>query len=312
MKVLIGILVAILIIAVLLGIAFVIVINLTPDQLGLGGVALGDKTIDELGLGNTKIIDIYKSIKNIGNTKEEDVVENPVNKEEEKSNASDNMEGSVKDYNDDYSSVAVEPVVYDVRRLVSYDDTTIAYILDNIVQHADAESSDEIKALKDANLSVKELTITKDSSGAKMRVVSYMDLTNYQDQIKEALGSAASILPIPKQAYLVSEFSFTVETGLLSPDLGKMITTPLSISINGNNDDPVSKAILEVMGNMTGEDINSLNGKLGEAVAQVVGNLGQIGTASTVGSTNVVVALSENYGMSGVENHKLTIITYGA
>ncbi len=311
-KFLLGFLIAILVLIVVVVVAFVVIINLTPRQLHLESISLGDKTIEELGLADTKIIDIYKSIKSIGNTKESDVVENPVNKEEEKSNASDNMEGSVKDYNDDYSSVAVEPVVYDVRRLVSYDDTTIAYILDNIVQHASEDASDEVKALKDAHISVKELTITKESGVGKMRVVSYMDLTSYQDQIKEALGSAASILPIPKQAYLVSEFSFTVETGALSPDLGKMITTPLSISINGNNDDPVSKAILEVMGNMTGEDINSLNGKLGEAVAQVVGNLGQIGTASTVGSTNVVVALSETYGMNGVENHKLTLITYGA
>ncbi|MBR4800887.1 MAG: hypothetical protein IK048_04395 [Clostridia bacterium] len=294
-KFLLGFFITILIIVILVVVAAVIVINLTPRQLHLEQISLGEKTVEELGLADTKIIDIYKGIKSIGNTKEEDVVDNPVNQEEEKANAEDNFEGSTLGNTDDYSSVAIEPVVYVVPKLIEYDDTTIAYILDNIVQHADADSSEEIKALKDANLSVKELSITKDGSTGKMRVVSYMDLSNYQDDIKNALGAAASVLPIPKQAYLVSEFTFTVNSLT-----GKMETTPVSISVNGNSDDPVSRAILEVMGSMAdGEDVDSLNGKLGEAIARVVGNLGRIGSS-----------LLPPYGMNGVADHKLTLVTY--
>ncbi len=305
-KFLLGFLITIILIVVLVAVAFVVLINLTPRQLGMQELKLGDDTIEELGLADTKFIDIYKSIRNMDKVKEEDIVSNPVNQEQEKGKADDNFEGSTLDAKDDYSSVVKEPVLYDVQRLIKYDDTTIAYILDNIIQHADAESSSEIKALKDANLSVKELTIgLKDGKGT-LRVVSYMDLSNYQGEIQEALGGAAGILPIPKKAYLVSNLTFTVNA------VGKMVTSPESICINGNNDDPVSKAILKVIGNMAGgESIDSLNGKLGEAVAQVVGNLGMIGTASTVGDTNVVNPLTINLGIGGVQDHKLTLVTYG-
>ena len=304
MKVLLRIFIALLVIVVILAIAFVVVINLTPRQLHLENVAIGGKTIDELGIADTKIIKIYKSIKSIGNAKESDVVDNPVNEQEDKAAAEENMQGSSLEDKDDYSDVTKGHVTYDVQRLVTYDDTTIAYILDNIVQNADASSSSEIKALKDANLSVKELTIGLDSGHGTLRIVSYMDLSAYQNDIKNALGSAASILPIPKYAYLVSDFTFTVD------ELGKMVTTPTGVCINGNNDDPVSKAILDVIGSMAGgESIDSLNGKLGEALSQVVYNLGMIGTADTV-TENIVNPLTINFGMNGVANHKLTMITH--
>ena len=304
MKVLLRIFIALLVIVVILAIAFVVVINLTPRQLHLENVAIGGKTIDELGIADTKIIKIYKSIKSIGNAKESDVVDNPVNEQEDKAAAEENMQGSSLEDKDDYSDVTKGHVTYDVQRLVTYDDTTIAYILDNIVQNADASSSSEIKALKDANLSVKELTIGLDSGHGTLRIVSYMDLSAYQNDIKNALGSAASILPIPKYAYLVSDFTFTVD------ELGKMVTTPTGVCINGNNDDPVSKAILDVIGSMAGgESIDSLNGKLGEALSQVVYNLGMIGTAETV-TDNVVNPLTINLGINGVANHKLTLITH--
>lgn len=304
MKVLLRIFIALLVIVVILAIAFVVVINLTPRQLHLENVAIGGKTIDELGIADTKIINIYKSIKSIGNAKESDVVDNPVNEQEDKAAAEENMQGSSLEDKDDYSDVTKGHVTYDVQRLVTYDDTTIAYILDNIVQNADASSSSEIKALKDANLSVKELTIGLDSGHGTLRIVSYMDLSAYQNDIKNALGSAASILPIPKYAYLVSDFTFTVD------ELGKMVTTPTGVCINGNNDDPVSKAILDVIGSMAGgENIDSLNGKLGEALSQVVYNLGMIGTAETV-TDNVVNPLTINLGINGVAVHKLTMITH--
>lgn len=295
-KFLLGILFTIIILVVLVAIAFVVVINLTPRQLGMQGITIGEDTIEELGLADTKFINIYKSIKNMDKVEEKDVVSNPVNQEEDKQEAKNNFAGSTLDGKDDYTAAAKGHVIYPgTPKLVTYDDTTIAYILDNIIQHADAESSSEVKALKDANLSVKELTIgVKDGVGT-LRVVSYMDLSNFQGQIKDALGGASGILPIPNKAYLVSDLTFTID------ELGKMVTESKGVCINGNNDDPVSKAILKVIGNMAdGESIDSLNGKLGEAVAQVVSNLGRIGSS----------VLPLNIGMSGVQEHKLTVITH--
>ena len=297
MKVLIRLLIALIVLIVILAVAFVVVINLTPRQLKMQDVSIGGETLDELGIADTKIINIYKSIKNIGKAKESDVVDNPVNQEEDKQEAKNNFAGSTLDGKDDYTAAAKGHVIYPgTPKLVTYDDTTIAYILDNIIQHADAESSSEVKALKDANLSVKELTIGLKDGVGTLRVVTYMDLKNFESEIKNELGGAAGILPIPKYTYLVSDFTFTV--GDVD---GKMVTTSVGICVNGNNDDPVSKAILKVIGKMSGgEGIDSLNGKLGEAVAQVVSNLGRIGSS----------VLPLNIGMSGVQEHKLTLITH--
>ena len=91
----------------------------------------------------------------------------------------------------------------------------------------------------------------------------------------------------------------------------RFVNSSGGVCINGNNEDAVSKAILQVMGDMTDFNADELNGKLGEAVAQVVGNLGMVGTAETVGDSNVIVPLTIVLGADGVKEHKFTLITYG-
>lgn len=306
MKVLKGILFTLLAIVVIAVIAFVVVINLTPRQLGLQGLQISGETIEDMGLADLKIKDIYKSINNLSKVKEEDIVQNSYDDTEQKGKAKDNFGGSSLSDKDDYSSLVGEKATYDKQYLVSYDDKTIAYILNNIVQNGSQSSSEAVKALKNAHIVVKEMTIDIKDGKGYLRVVSMIELGDYKAQIEQALGAAKNILKVPDKAYIVSEFTFDVDKD------GKMTTTSKSVCVNGNNDDPVTKAIVDiVMKNasepMTMDDVNS---KLGDAICEVVLNLGKIGTATT--STNNEVSGDIQFGMSGVSAHKLSVVTYTA
>lgn len=50
-------------------------------------------------------------------------------------------------------------MIYDKKKIVEYDDVTLAYIFNNAVQNGANSSSDAVKVLKDANVVVKEITI---------------------------------------------------------------------------------------------------------------------------------------------------------
>lgn len=304
MKILKGILFTLLAIIVLAVVAFVVVINLTPRQLGLQNVKIYDETIEEMGIADTKIIDIYKSVSGLSKVKESDVVHNSYDEEQEKQKSQGNFEGSTFDGKDDYSALVAEKATYDKQYLLTYDDVTLAYIFNNIVQNGTESSSQAVKALKDAKIVVKEMTISVDGDKGSLRVVSMIELGEYKTQIEEYLGAAKGILKVPEKAYIVSEIAFDVD------GTGKMSTSSKSVCVNGNNDDIVTKAIVNVvMKNMpepmTMDDINT---KLGEAVSEVVFNLGQIGTAS-VGEGNVVSGNVE-LGFGGVYEHKLSVVTH--
>ena len=162
MKVLKGVLFTLLAIVLILVIAFVVVINLTPRQLGAQNVKIDGKTIEEMGIADTKIINIYKSIKSLSAPKEDKIVTNKFDETAEKDKLKDNFSGSSLENKDDYSSIITDPVIYDTKKIVEYDDVTIAYIFNNVVQNASESSSEAIKALRNAKIQIKELTISLD------------------------------------------------------------------------------------------------------------------------------------------------------
>lgn len=299
MKVLKGILITLVLIVVLVAVAFVVVINLTPRQLGLADMQIEGQTFEELGIADVKIINIYKSIKSLSEVEEDKVVTNKYDETQEKQKSEEKFEGSTLESTDDYSSVIDTQVKYDVRKLVEYDDVTIAYIFNNIVKNGTESSSEAVKVLKDANISVKELTVGVSGDRGTLRIVSLIELGQYKAEIENALGAAKAFFKVPDKAYVVSELSFSVDAQ------GKMVTQGESVCVNGNNDDPVTKAIMGVvvskMGDVSG--VEDLNAKLGEAVSDVMYNLGGIGSKD-----------GENYiyGMGGVSEHKLTLVTHVA
>ena len=253
-----------------------------------------------MGIADTKIVDIYKSVKSLSKVNESDVVTNTYDEEQEKDKSQDKFSGSSLDGKDDYSSIISGKVEYDTKKIVEYDDVTLAYIFNNAVQNGADSSSDAVKVLKDANVVVKEITIGVSDGKGTMRIVSMVELGQYKSDIENALGAAKALFKVPEKVYIVSEISFTVdETN------GKMISKSESVCVNGNNDDPVTKAILNVIvGKIDGVDsVDGLNEKLGEAVSAVTYNLGGIGG----------VAMDEDiyvYGICGVKDHKLSLVTH--
>lgn len=300
MKVFKGIIFSLIAIVLILVIAFAVVINLTPRQLGIADLKIEGKTVEEMGIADTKIVDIYKSVKSLSKVNESDVVTNTYDEEQEKDKSQDKFSGSSLDGKDDYSSIISGKVEYDTKKIVEYDDVTLAYIFNNAVQNGADSSSDAVKVLKDANVVVKEITIGVSDGKGTMRIVSMVELGQYKSDIENALGAAKALFKVPEKVYIVSEISFTVdETN------GKMISKSESVCVNGNNDDPVMKAILNVIvGKIDGVDsVDGLNEKLGEAVSAVTYNLGGIGG----------VAMDEEiyvYGICGVKDHKLSLVTH--
>lgn len=300
MKVFKGIIFSLIAIVLILVIAFAVVINLTPRQLGIADLKIEGKTVEEMGIADTKIVDIYKSVKSLSKVNESDVVTNTYDEEQEKDKSQDKFSGSSLDGKDDYSSIISGKVEYDTKKIVEYDDVTLAYIFNNAVQNGADSSSDAVKVLKDANVVVKEITIGVSDGKGTMRIVSMVELGQYKSDIENALGAAKALFKVPEKVYIVSEISFTVdETN------GKMISKSESVCVNGNNDDPVTKAILNVIvGKIDGVDsVDGLNEKLGEAVSAVTYNLGGIGG----------VAMDEEiyvYGICGVKDHKLSLVTH--
>ena len=297
-----GILITILCIVVIVVVAAVVVVNLTPRQLKLEDLSLGNMTIKELGIADTKILEIIKSITNIGKVEEDDVVNRPFDSTAEKEKADGNLDNSsVSDGS--LSDILKDKVVYDKRYLLTYQDTTIAYILDSAIHDAE-NPSEAIEVLQDAHISVKEIAITKKDTNGAIRIVAEINLGDFKAQIEDKLGAAKSFLTVPEKVFLVSELDFTVDSN------GKMQTTSKSLSINGNNEDPVSKAIIQVvLSNMEeGMTLEKLNGYMGSALSEIIYNLGAIGEA-TATEGNVVEG-EPTLGIGGIKENAISVITH--
>lgn len=297
-----GLLITILCIVVIVVVAAVVVVNLTPRQLKLEDLSLGNMTIEELGIADTKILEIIKSITNIGKVKEDDVVNRPFDSTAEKEKAEGNLDNSSVSEGS-LSDILKDKVVYDKRYLLTYQDTTIAYMLDSAIHDAE-NPSEAIEVLQDAHISVKEIAITKKDSNGAIRIVAEINLGDFKTQIEDKLGAAKSFLTVPEKVFLVSELDFTVDSN------GKMQTTSKSLSINGNNEDPVSKAIIQVvLSNMEeGMTLEKLNGYMGSALSEIIYNLGAIGEA-TVTEGNVVEG-EPTLGIGGIKENAISVITH--
>jgi len=208
----------------------------------------------------------------------------------------------------DYVSIANAAVIYDNEYLLTYDDTTIAYIFHSMVTGAYEASDDEdsMEFLRKIGADIKEVTIAKDTEGTTLRVVIKIDLTSLKTQIQSALGSVASYLPVPSSVFIVSYSTLTADEN------GLIVTTGSSIKIN-DTDNAVSAAIFSVLAseaeNQGGEsDTALINDKMGEAFAVVIKHLGKVGTANT-DTNGIVVPGTKVLGETGVSDHALTLIT---
>ena len=297
-----GCLISILCSVIILVVGVVVVMNLTPRQLKLADISLAGMTIEDMGIADIKIWNIFKSISSIGNANEQEIVKRPYVPETEKTNAQNNLDNSSLD-GESYSEIAKNKVVYPDRYLLTYQDTTLAYLMNSAIYDAE-NTSEATQALKDTSISICEITITTKDNKGSIRIVSKMALDSLDDAMGESMGSVGSMMTVPEKIFIVSELDFTVNSE------GKMETESKSLSLNGNTDDPVTNAITNMLlGNSEeGNTLDGLNQSIGTVLSQIIYNLGAIGTAEVV-EGNLITG-DFNLGFGGVKENALTVVTH--
>lgn len=296
------ILCGVLALVIIVGVAFVVLVNMTPRKLGFASLNIQGVTIEDLGLADEKIWDIAMGFKGFANPKEDEIITNPYNEVEDKKDADKALEGSK--VSSDYSAIAAGKVTYKKRYLKNYKDTTLAYIFNQIVKST-TDTNESVQFVKELGLNLAEVTINKTSAEMTLNTVSKANVEKYKTQIEDTLGAAKSFITIPKEAYFASEFTFTVDT-----ETGKMITTSKNMVLNGDNDSVISKAIFTILMNALGKDytIESFNEEFGKGFSTIIYNLGGIGT----GEVNDAGEITGDYSYSdqGVSSHQLSLVTH--
>lgn len=313
----------------LVGGGIAVLLNMTPEGLGIADVQIQGVTLSELGLGQTKLKDIIKNFKSLINVKEADVVKNGYEADVEAGKAEENLgavlptigEGEQKE--PDFTTILESPIYYDKQYFISYDDTTIAYIFNKIVEQSvvkaeNTSSTDGQKGLefiKKINGKINEISVIKNADGSyELRIVLSVSLADFKTEIAKELGALAKIVPIPDEVFLVSRLELSANAE------GKIETKDISLAIGGDENNPINKALFKILNKVatsqatnaeaTEADSKLINEKIGQGFAEVIAHLGKTGSAETVSSEdNSVVEGTVNLGMTGLSNGKITVIT---
>ena len=266
-------------------IAAVVVINMTPDALGIADIELFEgETLRSLGLADIKLKDAFTFIKNLMNPDESAIVTNPIDKEVEKGTADSAIENSSvakkEDGTIDYSSIVTDKIIYPTKEEITYKDTTLAYIFNQMVTDGAESSEDAIKFLQDMNAEIDEVTISKDGESATLRIVASMSTASIAGEVQAALDEAGvgSFFKLPSKIYVVSYSTLSLNGEVLE-------TSSVSLKIN-DSDSPLTDAIMKVLAKKAndiaednGEQVdtseNTVNDAIGDAFVAVVTNLGK-------------------------------------
>lgn len=295
-------------IILLIGLAILIVVNLTPNQLGFGDKAiLEGESMQSLGLGDTKLIDIAKAFKVIYSPDEQQIVKNRYDGTTEADNAKTQLANSDAISGGgviDYSSLYTGKIIYGKEYYHIYDDKTLAFLFAKAVSSA-TESYPDLKAIKDMNATVKEFTVNSNSSGKSIRVVLEADISSFKSAIEEAISVVKSFVKIPSKVYIVSYLKITGVDGD-----GRLALSPASLKIN-DTDTTASEAILKMLSSEIGSGGEStvvINQRIAGAVGDMIFNLGKVGTATA--DENHVINGNSSIGISGVLPGSIGLISH--
>ena len=315
------IVIAIAVIIILLVIAAVIIVNLTPEQIGIADLDIGGMTLRELGLADVKFKEMFTLLNGVMNPDVDNIVTNRYDPDVAKPEADGNLAAATNTGAGEfkYSEVLEQTVIYDKEYLYTYSDTTLAYLFQQMLNEAETEgaevNNDAIAFLRDLNAEIDEVTIN-DLGGGKyeLRVVASIDITDFKNEIMKNIPAAvARLVTLPDRVYIVSYSDITADSE------GQLVTTGKSIRIN-DMQSVVADAIFKVVAGSASDKIegengsvdqNSVNDMVGEGFAEVIANLGRIGSADINAETKEVVG-NVNFGVSGIKANALTVITYTA
>ena len=314
---LIKLLIAILVIAVVLGIAVAIILNMTPDQLGIADVDINGTTLREMGLADVKMKEVFKFVKDVLNADSAKIVQNPYSPETEKTTSESNLQSAVNVGSSEsgglvYSDILKDKIVYDEKYFYEYRDTTLAYIFQSILDEGEAAVSEDngaIDFLREINGKVDEISIYSSGNGYELRTVFSIDVSGFRSEIESLIP--IKIVRIPDRIYLVSYSSVGADSD------GRLVTDGRAIRIN-DVDSVVADAIFKVLSDAADESVdtdedlgdeNTVNDLIGEGFAAVVANLGKVGVAAFDPETRIVTGKT-SLGAEGIKDHALTLITY--
>lgn len=314
---LIKLLIAILVIAVVLGIAVAIILNMTPDQLGIADVDINGTTLREMGLADVKMKEVFKFVKDVLNADSAKIVQNPYSPETEKTTSENNLQSAVNVGSSEsggivYSDILKDKIVYDEKYFYEYRDTTLAYIFQSILDEGEAAVSEDngaIDFLREINGKVDEISIYSSGNGYELRTVFSIDVSGFRSEIESLIP--IKIVKIPDRIYLVSYSSVGADSD------GRLVTDGRAIRIN-DVDSVVADAIFKVVSDAADESVdtdedlgdeNTVNDLIGEGFAAVVANLGKVGVAAFDPETRLVTG-ETSLGAEGIKDHALTVVTY--
>lgn len=314
---LIKLLIAVVIVAVILGIAVAVVLNMTPEQLGLADVEINGTTLREMGLADVKLKEVFKFLKDVINADSDKIVQNPYAPETEKTASENNLQSAVNvgasaSGGVVYSDILKDKVVYDEEYFYEYKDTTLAYIFQSILDEGEAALSADngaVDFLRDIGGKVEEISIYSSGTGYELRTVFSVDLGGFKSEIESLIP--LKIVKIPDRIYLVGYSSLGADSE------GMLVTEGRAIRIN-DVDSVVADAIFKVLSDAAEENVdtdedlgdeNTVNDLIGEGFAAVVANLGKVGLAVYDPDTRLVTG-ETTLGEDGIGEHALTLITY--
>ncbi len=301
-----SILLTLVIIIVIIAAGVIVLLNLTPNRVKLGDTVIYEEnTLNSIGLGDTKFKEIIKGIYSLTNVPDEsDIIKNPYDPSSEK-NVASKLLGVSDDYN--YFLLLGQKVTYSTQKQLTYNNTTLGYIFNEVVQNA---TDGDLALLKEAGITIKEISFTLDKSGefAKLKIIGSFSVP---DEFK--IDPTGKIIKLPEKIYIVSNLTFTVNGD------GIIETKPQSISLNSDEENDVSKALIALITNKVVEqsDVDSdetlngadiLNNSLGAAFSAVIGNLGLVGSGGSLDSSGNLYGAK--YGMTAVSDNIINVITH--
>ncbi|MBO5776005.1 MAG: hypothetical protein J6R35_01385, partial [Clostridia bacterium] len=256
-----------------------VVLNMTPEKLGLADMELFEgETLRSLGLADVKIKEVFKLIKSIMDEPDEStIVTNKFDAQTEQTTTNSVVSGSnivQADGSIDYSAMLENKVVYTEEKLLKYNDTTLAYIFNQMIADGSADSEEAIKFIKELNAVINEVSIIKSGDNTTLRIVASIATGSIAEEVNAALketgvGFVGNMFKLPEKIYLVSYLNLNAN------EQGELVTSSQSIKIN-DADNAVSEAIFKVLskkaqevaegeGQQVDTDRNAVNAKIGEA-----------------------------------------------
>lgn len=311
-----GSIISFVVVVVIIVVLISVFLNMTPNKLGIGDEKFieGEYSLNDMGLGDVKIKDLYKMIKSLFDVNEADIVDNPFDAAADAQWAEENLEGAdgvghTAGGDIDFTGVFEDYLEYDNEYLLTYQDTTLAYMLNKLIaQGGDTEEASEVmedlESLKNLNANIVQVSIIQTGEGYQLKQIFKIDLSKSK---KDADIPGIILNLIPDSVYITSVNNLSADSE------GKLVTESETLIINGFEQAALINAILMLI---VPDDMNSterqgeVNDMMGNAFSLAVSKLGRVGTADTDAAG--IVTSNRQLGNSGLGNGLLKILTYTA